>query len=325
MGLSGLMACEKSTPPEYEVLTEKYWKEKAPAVSNLIDKVGLPSSELMLNLRIQNKKEGRTEPSTLGIEARDFELVQSALKTLPSKLQKTMNSKLVSIAIVNDLGSSGYSDFVYTADGYPVQGFIVLDRKLLKQSSNQWFTARENSPFSCDRLVAKLGSDQNDFYSSIKYVVLHEFAHVFSEGTSVNQFTHDLPDQKELDRRDYAPMSWKVINGQYVSKFNQQFPEREKIRYYPTARSSLSCDDASKTYLKLKQTNFPALYAALDPFEDFAESFANYIHVVVMKRPFEIVIQGGGKPVERFTPCWNDSRCVPKKTYMDKLYLTFPE
>jgi hypothetical protein len=319
VGLFGTAACEKPVPPEYEVLTEKYWKQKALPASDLGGKVGIPTPELMLHIRSQNLKEGRPEPKSGDITIEDLESVRTALKKLPQKLQAALNGKLTSIALVSNLGSSGYSNYIYSNDGYPERGFIVLDKSLISQSANEWITTRERSPFRCKEMTASFSRDRRDREAGLQYIVLHEFAHVFSEGTDVNPYIHDIPDQKELDQRSYGPMSWRVADARYVTKFDTPFLANSRIRYYAKTPSGLSCEDALRAYSELERTSFAALYAAPDPFEDFAESFANFVHVVKMGRPFEVVIRNRGR-AKRYSSCWKEPRCAEKLKYFEKLY-----
>ena len=327
-GVAGLFGCEKTVQEENKALTDRSW-ESAPFIQkSLFDRVALPTRDLLEHLRFQNKKEGRSEPTTTGIDEKDLNLLRGALSKLPRKILVSMNAKLVTISVVNDLGSSGYSNLVLNKDGFPSRGFIVVDKKLLSEAPNDWITRRESSPFNCvspEKIVAKITSDARDRESALQYILLHEFAHVFSEGTAVNPFLHDRPDQKDLDQRDYGPLSWRVVDSHYVGKADDKFPDRARIQYYPVSTPSLSCSDAVRVYSELEVSAFPALYAVRDPFEDFAESFANYVHVVIMKRPFEIGILRDDKTLKKYSACWAEPRCAEKKKYIDRLYSSFGE
>ena len=73
------------------------------------------------------------------------------------------------------------------------------------------------------------------------------------------------------------------------------------------------------TYARLKLTNFPSLYAATAPGDDFAESFSSYVHVVLMRRPWQIGISRDGKPVEIFRSCWGEPRCAAKRKLLEQI------
>jgi hypothetical protein len=325
--VGGFSGCTKPIPPERTVLHEKYWDGVAFTKKPLFDRVVAPTPELMDHLRFYNRKGGRSEPTATGIGPQDLNTVKWALAKLPRKLLIQMNEKLVTVSIVNELGSSGYSNFVADKEGYPTHGFVVIDKRLLSETPNEWITRKESSPFRCfptEQIDAKLGDEEKDGMAALQYVLVHEFAHVLSETLQfVNPYYNEVPKQSELDSREFGPMSWRVADSHYVSKFDAVFPHRNKLRYYSRAPSSFSCGDANLAFSQLEKTNFPTLYSALDPFEDFAESFANFIHVSVMNRPYVISVLREGKIVHQYHACWNESRCAEKKKYLEKMYAGF--
>lgn len=81
--------------------------------------------------------------------------------------------------------------------------------------------------------------------------------------------------------------------------------------YYFGAK--LAAADLAPAYVNLKNTNFPSLYAATSPDDDFAEAFASYVHVVLMKRLWQITISRDGQVVNVFKPCWGEARCAKNR------------
>jgi hypothetical protein len=121
--------------------------------------------------------------------------------------------------------------------------------------------------------------------------------------------------------REFADLSWATIGPEgYVSRFDRDFPQREALAYYdgpPVAR----LDDAlmPRAYEWLRGTNFPTLYASVAPAEDFAESFANYIHTRVLRRPYEVRLTQGERVVLRLGACWSEPRCAAKRRVLEAL------
>ena len=73
------------------------------------------------------------------------------------------------------------------------------------------------------------------------------------------------------------------------------------------------------TYTSLEKTNFPSLYAATQPADDFADSFASYVHVVLLRRPWQIAISKKGQVVKTFDACWDQSRCAAKRKLLEQI------
>ena len=72
------------------------------------------------------------------------------------------------------------------------------------------------------------------------------------------------------------------------------------------------------TYDNLERTNFATLYAVTSPGDDFAESFASYVHTVLMKKPFAIRIYQHGKLVKVYRSCWDEARCAEKRKLIER-------
>ena len=69
-----------------------------------------------------------------------------------------------------------------------------------------------------------------------------------------------------------------------------------------------------------KQTNFVSLYAATNLWDDFAETFVNYVHVVLDRRPWEAQIVNAEGKVAVIRSCFEEERCREKKEFMDKWF-----
>lgn len=248
---------------------------------------------------------------------------KAALADLPPEIRVLFDKKLAGIYFVYDLGGTGYTDYAKGGWFSRDAGFIVLDTKELRQrSANEWATWKENTPFKDDpafRLEARIETDANDNRkNAIQYILLHELGHVLSIGEDVHP-RWDLPpnDDASLDAYPFANLSWQIdaANNQYASRFDAAFPTRKDVVYYFGAKLDGSAMVAA--YDQLLKTNFPTLYATTRPGDDFAESFASYVHTVIMKRPWEIRILQDGKPVRVIGSCWEEKRCAEKRKVLE--------
>jgi hypothetical protein len=120
-------------------------------------------------------------------------------------------------------------------------------------------------------------------------------------------------------RFPFYELSWSVDakENRYVSRFDADFPARRSITYYLGAK--LGAQDIVPAYEALRKTDFPTLYAATSPGDDFAESFVTYVHTVLMKRPWEITIRKDGKLAKTYRTCWEEPRCAGKRRILEDL------
>ena len=246
--------------------------------------------------------------------------MQGAIRETPAAVRNLVDKQLMGIFLVRDLGGTGYTDYVYDQNHDPVGAFVVFDAEVLTRSANDWATWKENTPFTPDpkiELRATIENPQDDNRrQALQYILLHELGHVASVGRDIHprwdswDCRNDPP-----DRFPFFQLSWELSDWNdctFISKFDgERFGYRQEVVYYFGARLPAAASTA--VYEQLEQTNFPSLYAATTPYDDFAESFVSYVHVVLMGKPFEVRIDRAGKRQVTFAACWGSARCAAKQ------------
>lgn len=290
------------------------------------ERIAPAPSQLVEYITLDNIANGYPErPRAAQLDAALLADVKGAIADLPPAIWSLFGARLVGVYFVEGLGGTGYTDYVLDAQGRPLMGFVVLDAAVLAgQRANAWATWKENTPFAGGaqyRLDARIEADANDNRrNAIQYILLHELGHVLSIGGAIHP-PWNLG-AKEVDgaaRYAFFDLSWTVDRAadKYRSRFDADFPQRQNTVYYFGAK--LSAADMLPTYAGLRHTNFPTLYAATSPGDDFAESFASYVHVVLMQRPWQITITRDGKPADVFRACWSEPRCAAKRQLLERL------
>ena len=315
-----LMKAMKAHP----VRTPAFWK---PYLARPIaERLGPAPGALVEFLRLDNHLNGFSEnphPSRL---ADDFLAdVRGAIADLPPAVRRAFDDRFAGVWFVDDLGGTGYTDMFLDAGGKPVGGFIVLDAAVLgKFTANAWATWKENTPFKPAegwKLEARIEEAAGDNRrGAIRYILLHELGHVLSINRDVHPRWDRPPNEvPEGARFPFFDLSWAIDRKQdrYVSKFDGDFPQRSAVVYYRQAQ--LGATDMVPVYERLARTNFPTLYAATSPGDDFAESFVSYVHTVLMKRPWEVTIRRDGKVAMTYRTCWKEARCAAKRKILEDL------
>lgn len=249
--------------------------------------------------------------------------VRKAIAGMPESVRLKIAPRLAGIYLLEDLGSSGFADQV--RDGArPVGGFIVLDPSVLRgHTANSWTTWRDGTPFKSDPdwrlegVLAEAGAD--DRLGAMQYILLHEFAHVLSIGEAFHPDWEVAPrDVKSAEPFPYFALSWQAggPGPQYASRFDAAFPRRKDVVYYFGAR--IPGDEMAATYEALERTNFPTLYGATHPADDFAEAFANYVHTQMLGKPFEVRLLRKGRAEKVYRACWEEPRCAEKRALLER-------
>ena len=248
--------------------------------------------------------------------------VRRAMREIPEVVKRRLATKLAGIYFIEDIGGSGFSDEALDASGKPVAGFIILDPLVLSErTANAWATWKDSSPFRPDpawKLEATIEDPaRDDRMHAIQYILLHELGHVLSVGSNAHpSWAIPVKEYGPAESYPFFTQSWVVRGDQWTSRFDDWFPQRRFVRFYFGAR--LDGDAMLPVYERLEKTNFPTLYAATHFGDDFAETVANYVHVELMKRPYEIRLLHDGKVAKTYGPCWREERCAAKKAYLER-------
>ena len=274
-------------------------------------------------LTLDNIANGYAErPRAPSVDADFRRDLAAALASLPPEVTRLAARKVAGILLVDDLGGTGYTDEITDDTGSPVAAFVVLDAGVLgRRRGNEWITWRESSPFTKStsrKLVAHIAGHAADTRATaIRYILLHELAHAISVGSGIHpRWTRPLHGVR-LEDYPFASVSWRIRDERYVPAPGEDFPARDRVVYYFGPR--LTTADMAPAYRALEGTRFPTLYAATSPGDDFAESFANYVHVVMLRQPFAIDIVEEDHTAYSYRPCWTAPRCAEKRRLLESL------
>ncbi|GAB6272116.1 MAG: hypothetical protein STSR0003_19610 [Smithella sp.] len=309
---------------KHKVRTLQYWGgdwKKKP----LSERLAPAPADLIQKLRLDNQLDGFKEiPVPAAPSPEFFAAIKQVENSLPEKTALLAQNRIIGIFTVANLGGSGYAETVLDESGRERYALIVLDKDvLLKRKANDWATWKERSLFKpasekqVELDVMIESEDTDNVQNSIEYILLHETGHALGKASCV----HPSWTAKEIIPDGFARLSWNKKNHEIRSNFDEVFPARKFIKPYAFDHSTLTEDQIIDVYRMLNTTtNFPSIHAATDLWEDFAESFVTYIHVVREKKPYKISIKEKGMPDIVYTSCWNHDRCKDKRAFMDQWF-----
>ncbi|HEX5129712.1 MAG TPA: hypothetical protein VFV90_08195 [Usitatibacter sp.] len=297
------------------VLASSYWT--APLAKPLLERIGTATPEVVEYLQLDVAlNDLPNKPRAAAADSAFIADVRRAFEGIPAPIRKLLERKLGGILFAEDIGGTGFAE----ATEDRKVGFIVLDRTVLaRQTANAWASWKDNTPFRPDpawRLETRIAASADDNrMRAIQYILLHEIGHVLSIGAGVHPPWNRPPKGVDTSKLYFFGLSWKVDGERYVSRFDADFPKRRDVRFYFGAK--LDGVDMLPVYESLEKTSFPTLYAATHPADDFAESFASSVHVVMMGRDHEVRLYRQGRLVKTIGPCWGQARCAYKRTALE--------
>lgn len=318
--------CLRQQYATHEVKTVNFWRtfQSAP----IDQRVFIAPAQLLDYLNLDNRLNGfPNHPMAATPVAQFLQDLNAAISEIPPVVKSLVDAKLMGIFLVRDLGGTGFTDYVYDEQQHAVGAFVVLDVEVLTEPANTWDTWKENTPFTPDpefTLQATIEAEaDDDRKQALQYIVLHELGHVASVGSMIHPPWSGWDCVNDPPRRfAFFQLSWKLKDTQgceVISRFDQSgFNYRPEVVYYFGAR--LPASASQEVYSQLEHTNFPTLYSATSPADDFAESFVTYVHNVLMVKPFEIRIDHQEERLITFTSCWGTGRCAAKQKMIAELF-----
>lgn len=148
---------------------------------------------------------------------------------------------------------------------------------------------------------------------------MHELAHVINRGfKGYLPFWEDkIPET--LSEYPFLQISWKLKKEESKDrklerkKYEKSFKD---VWFYAPVEKRLKNEVILETYQKLQKTKLPSLYGVINTWDDFAEAFAIYHHLKILKKPYRIEVTKDKKKYT-FKSCIETGRC-PKKTKLIK-------
>jgi hypothetical protein len=124
-----------------------------------------------------------------------------------------------------------------------------------------------------------------------------------------------LPDAAQFS---FLRISWTNADNWHYSAYpREQFSWSDRLVYY--GEPQLRATRMETVYRDLSRTRFASLYSTTNPWDDFAEAFALYVHTQIEHRPYRITISHDGQEVLQYRSCWEEKRCESKRPYIEQL------
>ena len=240
-----------------------------------------------------------------------------AIAGMPAAVRSLVDPLLLGVCLGHGLGSSGITDIVADGEGRILGCVVLLDIGMLgPHGANAWASWKENLPFLGGgeyTLSATIATPAQDTRSSaMQYLLLHEFGHVLSAGYSfLPAWWAPVPDQHFA----WLDLSWSVDDGgRFVPHASSDFELRGVVDFY--GKRKLDGDALVTACAGLEGSDFASLYGATNPYDDFAECFASYVHGELLGRPQVLEVLAGGQAVAQLEHFWDSPRSRVKRRFM---------
>jgi len=248
--------------------------------------------------------------------------LQEALRGMPGCLLDPVDPLLLGICLGRNIGSSGVTDIVVDkADGRILGCVVLLDVDAFAgHTANSWASWKENLPFELEGGIALdvviAAPEQDTRAGALQFLLLHEFAHVLTlDAGFLPAWWAEVPDAPF----PFLDLSWeRTPLGRFAPRPGRDFALRAEADFY--GANKLPNDAILTAYSGLEGSDFPSLYGATNPYDDFAECLATWVHVEVLQRPFRLQVAFDGVAQATLDSFWTSPRSKAKRAFMRRLF-----
>lgn len=293
----------------------------------LPEKVLAATEDVIERLRIINKGYGRDiTPRAIPLKHPLVERLKAMLVGLPPAISKLAGKPLLAIYPVQGDFGSGTSVAVMDEDFQWRAAYHAFNLSAFEgRTANQWGAWREASAFRPTKGYAvetTLEHPQDDtgdktvdgnMDSAMQFVFLHELGHVLGQYLGAHDSWRDNYVGPLTSQSPFFKVSWQQPEpGKLTTPWREKYPRLGQLKFYAFEQASLEMSQAPEVYADLARTDFPSLYGASGPLEDFAESVAIYLHTQVLKKPYAVRVYKDGKLVRTYRSCITENHCPAK-------------
>ena len=311
--------CLKSRASNHKVRRIYFWQSTVD--KPVIDNIGPAPDAVTRLVNIDNEINGYPT-ETIPAEKNEalFADIKHAYMGLPAVLQDYLEDKIAGIYLVKNLGGTGYTDVFFNKAGKLAGAFILLDVDAIDQTANDWATYKESSPFKQGPLRVEAlieATSENTRQNTMAFILLHEIGHIVGVFERAHPKWWKLPTKNSIRSNSFAKISWQFAPLARFAPLEKNKMHKDLVFYFGAQKHNSA---SLETYEILQQSSFITLYGATNVYDDFADSFAVYIHEKILKNPYFINIFENNLIKFSYKTCWGEPRCEQKEKYLDQLY-----
>lgn len=250
--------------------------------------------------------------------------VKEILRSLPPAIHRLASQYVTAVYLLEEDWGTGTTEGVQDAQGHWQYSYIALNLSALTRKANAWATWKENSAFRPQpgyRVAMTIQPASGDtLENAVQFILVHELGHAIGLGLKVHGFWDEEGLAPETRDSAFVALSWQPDGkGWFVSRYAERFPKLVQARFYRFDKAPLSLADAEPVYRALGQTDLPSLYGVTNLYDDFAETFAIYVHTRLLGKPYKVDVYENESLRYTYTSCIVANTCPRKVQALEAL------
>ncbi len=248
-------------------------------------------------------------PTAHALSADERTIFDVAIASLPAKVDALARRAVASIVFVDGLRGVTLTT---TLRDPSRRSMLVFDASLLKKDVNQWASEKDRTAFeigaNVEVLLARPEAPTRG--SAFRFALLHAIGRAV--GAHLGVYASEDETKKSTP---FSELSWRLEGDRFVPL---EAPWPEPFSLYG-AGPLRPIGDVGSIYRALSRSRYPSLHATLGVEEDFAETFAIYVHVVLLEEPYMVLVRD-----DATMTCINAPPCEAKKAFVAALLAQSP-
>lgn len=289
------------------------------------DKVTVGGAEVLDRALKSNLDYGQNvRPLNAAVDHPLVPKVRDVLRNLPAPIRTLASRYVVAVYLLEDDWGTGTTEGVQDGNGAWKYAYIALNLTALTRTANAWATWKENSAFrprpGFEVAVTIEPPEGDTAENAIQFILLHELGHAIGLGLGVHGFWDEKGLPPATRDSDFVALSWEPDGkGWLISRYAEKFPQLVQARFYRFDQAPLVLSDAEAVYRALSQTNLPSLYAVTNVYDDFAETFAVYVHTQLLGKPYRVDVSDSQLTRYTYASCIVAQTCPDKVRVLEAL------
>jgi len=287
--------------------------------SSVISRVKAPNRHFLAYIQ---SVEPQAKPAGVP-SGEELEMIAGAIDLLPPLLGQIALESVIEITFVENLGSSGWTDWVVDDQG-GLYCVVAFDRQVLSMGLGEWLELRSNTCFNPDSTGITVEINAGAEYTGFLGILLHEMTHAADIILNITPFVEPSIYALNVKYQKGLRASYPFIEGVWddmstpVSSFD--FALRVSLTFYrPAGSRKLAAADAVLAFEQLEATPFGSLFGSRNWAEDLAEMVMFYHLTQVLDLPYTVTITEKGQPISIHQPMKNEAARA-RFAHMQKFY-----
>ncbi|UCD38336.1 MAG: hypothetical protein JSW54_02325 [Fidelibacterota bacterium] len=273
--------------------------------SNILSRVKEPNQHFLAYIQTVEPQAHPAEVPT----QQEMGRIKEAISLLPLLHKRIINDRVIEICFIENLGSSGWTDWVIDDHG-DLYCVVAFDQQTLSMDLSQWLESRENTCFDGVSEETKIRIEAGTEYSGFYGILLHEMTHVIDVVLNITPFVelslYALALKQGKVIKDSSPFIDNVWEGPYTPTASYNFALRDSVTFYrPVGNRKLMVQDAAIVFDQLAATPFASLFACQSWAEDLAELVLFYHLTQKLDQPYTISVKKGTDVIYSYRPMGN--------------------